>query len=163
VGIFESSYSRKSHRALYCAHSGVMKMYAYMKKLFFWVDMKRDVVHFVAKCLECQQVKVDHHHLATLLQLHDVPMSKWEVISMDFVVGFPLTLHKHNVILVIVDKLTKSVHFIPVRDTYDITDVKHVFISEVVSLYGLTKKIISDRDSRFTSRFLTRLQSALGT
>jgi transposase InsO family protein len=90
-------------------------------------------------------------------------MSKWEVISMDFVVGLPLTSHRHNVILVIVDKLTKSAHFILVRDTYDVTDVVHVFISEVICLHGLPKKIISDRDSRFTSRFCTSLQSALGT
>jgi hypothetical protein len=125
--------------------------------------MKCDVVHFVAKCLECQQVKADHHHLAGLLQPHDVPMSKWEVISMDFVVGLSLTSHRHNAILVIVDKLTKSAHFIPVRDTYDVTDVARVFVSEVIHLHGIPKKIISDRDSRFTSRFWTSLQSALGT
>ena len=82
---------------------------------------------------------------------------------MDFVVGLPLTSHRHNAILVIVDKLTKSAHFIPVRDTYDVTDVAHVFISEVICLHGIPKKIISDRDSRFTSRFWTSLQSALGT
>jgi transposase InsO family protein len=90
-------------------------------------------------------------------------MSKWEVISMDFVVGLPLTSHRHNAILVIVDKLTKSAHFIPVRDTYDVTDVARVFVSEVIHLHGIPKKIISDRDSRFTSRFWTSLQSALGT
>jgi hypothetical protein len=64
---------------------------------------------------------------------------------------------------VIVDKLTKSAHFIPVRDTYDVTDVACVFVSEVIRLHGIPKKIISDRDSRFTSRFWTSLQSALGT
>jgi hypothetical protein len=79
---------KEAHRALYCVHQGVKKMYADMRKLFFWVGMKRDVVHFVTKCLECQQVKANHHHLVGLLQPHDVPMSKWEVISMDFVVGF---------------------------------------------------------------------------
>jgi transposase InsO family protein len=125
--------------------------------------MKRDVAHFVAKFLECQQVKVDCHHPAGLLQPHDVPMSKWEVISMDFVVGLPLTSHRHNTILVIVDKLTKSAHFILVKDTYDVTDVAHVFLSEVIRLHRMPKKIISDRDSRFTSRFWTSLQSTLGT
>jgi hypothetical protein len=69
-------------------------------------------------------------------------MSKWEVISMDFVVGLLLTSHKHNDILVIVDKLTKSAHFIPVRDTYDVTDVVRVFVSEVIHLHGIPKKII---------------------
>jgi hypothetical protein len=122
-------------------------MYAYMKNIFFWVGMKCDVVHFIATCLECQQVKANHHCPVGLLQPHDVPMSKWEAISMDFVMGLPLTLHRHNVILVIVDKLTKSAHFIPVRDTYDVTDVAHVFISEVICLHGLPKKIILDKDS----------------
>jgi transposase InsO family protein len=138
-------------------------MYADMRKLFFWVGMKRNVVHFVAKCLECQQVKADHHHPVGLLQPHDVPMSKWDVISMDFVVGFLLTSHIHNVILVIVYNLTKSANFIPVRDTYDVTDVACVFVSVVIYLHGIPKKIILDRDSRFTSRFWTSLQSTLGT
>jgi hypothetical protein len=138
-------------------------MHVDMRKLFFWVGMNHDVVHFVTKCLQCQQVKADHHHPVGLLQPHDVPMSKWEVISMDFVVGWPLTSHRHDFILVIVDKLTKSAHFIPVRDTYDVTDVARVFVSEVIRLHGIPKKIISDRDSRFTSRFWTSLQSVLGT
>jgi hypothetical protein len=90
-------------------------------------------------------------------------MSKWEVISMDFFVGLLLTPHRHNVILVIVDKLTKSAHFIPIRDTYDVTDVACVFVSEVIRLHRIPKNIISDRDSRFTSRFWTSLQSSLGT
>jgi transposase InsO family protein len=125
--------------------------------------MKRDVVHFFAKCLECQQVKVDNHHSAGLLQPHDVPMSKWEVISMDFVVGLPLTSHRHNAIFLIVDKLTKSAHFILVRDTYDVTHVARVFLSEVIHLHEIPNKIILDRDSRFTSRFWTSFKSALGT
>jgi hypothetical protein len=132
-------------------------MYKDMMKLFFWVGMKHDVVHFIAKCLGFQQVKDDHHHPGGLLQPHDVPMSKWEVISMDFVVGLPLTYHRHNAIIVIVDKLTKSAHFIPVRDTDDITDVARVFVSEVIHFHGIPKKIISDRDYRFTSRFWTSL------
>jgi hypothetical protein len=119
--------------------------------------MKRDVVHFVTKCLECKQVKADHHHPTVLLQPHEVPMSKWEVISMDFFVGLLLTSHRHNAILVIVDKLTKSSHFILIRDTYDVTNVARVFVSEVILFHGIPKKIISDRDSRFTSRFWTSL------
>ena len=63
---------------------------------------------------------------------------------MDFVVGLPLTSSRHNAILVVVDKLTKSAHFIPVRDTYDVTDVARVFINEIVHLHGVPKKIISN-------------------
>jgi hypothetical protein len=105
-GDIRSIILKEVHRVLYCVHPGVKKMYVDMRKLFFWVGMKRDVVHFIAKCLECQQVKADHHHPTGLLQPHDVPMSKWEVIYMDFFVGLPLTSHRHNSILVIVDKLT---------------------------------------------------------
>eukprot|EP00253_Pinus_taeda_P016684 PITA_16684 len=96
----------ESHRALYCAHPDA-------RKLFFWAGMKHDIVQFFAKCLECQRVKVDHRHPAGLLQPHDIPTSKWQVISMDFVVRLPLISQRHNAILVIVDKLTKSAHFIP--------------------------------------------------
>jgi hypothetical protein len=143
----QSIILKESRKALYCAHPCVKKMYADMKKILLWVGMKHDVFHFITKFLECQQVKADHHHSESLLQLHDIPMSKWEVISMDFVVGLPLTSHIHNAILVIVDKLTKNAHFILVRDTYDATDVAHMFISEVIHLHGLPNKIISDRDS----------------
>ena len=76
---------------------------------------------------------------------------------MDFFVGFSLTSHRHNAILVIFDKLTKSAHFIPVRDTYDVTDVERVFVREVIRLHRIPKNIISDRDSRFSTRFWTSL------
>jgi hypothetical protein len=75
-GDIQSIILKEAHRALYCVYPGVKKMYVDMKKIFFWVGIKRDVVHFVAKCLKCQQVKVNHHHPEDLLQLHDVPMSK---------------------------------------------------------------------------------------
>jgi hypothetical protein len=162
-GDIRSIILKESHRALYCVHMSVKKMYTNMKNIFFWVGMKRDVVHFIAKFLECQQVKNDHHHPTGLLQPHDVPMSKWEIISMDFVVGFTLTLLRHNPILVIVEKLTKSAHFILVRDTYDVIDVARFFISEVICLHGLPKKIILDRNSWFSSKFWTSLQSTLET
>jgi hypothetical protein len=81
----------EAHRAVYMAHPGVTKMRADLKPLFFWKGMKADIVSYVARCLECQQVKVEHRHPTGLLQPHVIPESKWEVISMDFIVGFPLT------------------------------------------------------------------------
>jgi len=109
---------KESHHATYMAHPGVQKMYANLKKKFFWACMKKDVAKFVAKCLECQLVKVEHGHPAGLLQPHNIPLSKWEEISMGLIVELPKTTKRHNSILVVVDKLTKSAHFIPVRDTY---------------------------------------------
>lgn len=109
--------------------------------------MKHDIVKFVAKCLECQQVKTDHCHPASLLQPHNIPMTKWEVIYMDFITRLLLTPQGHNSILVVVDKLMKNTHFIPVRDIYEVVDVAQVFINEIIRFHGVPKKTISDRDS----------------
>eukprot|EP00253_Pinus_taeda_P007570 PITA_07570 len=125
--------------------------------------MKKDVANFVAKCLECQLVKAEHGHPARLLLPHNIRESKWEAISMDFIVELPETTKRHNSILVVVDKLTKSAHFIPVRDTYKSSEIAQVFIKEVVILHGCPKKIISDRASIFTGRFWTSFQGTLLT
>ena len=136
----ERTILKESHREPYCAQPCVKKMYADMKKFFLWAGMKHNIVLLVAKCLECQQVKDDHHHPTNLLQPHDIPTTKWEVISMDFVVGLPLTPQRHNAILVVIDKLTKSPHFLLVRDTHDVHDVARVFINEIIIFRGVPKK-----------------------
>jgi hypothetical protein len=125
--------------------------------------MKADIVNYVERCLECQQVKVEHRHLVGLLQPHTIPESKWEVILMDFIVGLPLMARRQDSIFVVVDTLTKSAHFIPVRMTYQEPDIARAFISEIVRIYGVPKRIISDRGSVFTGRFWTSFQEALGT
>jgi hypothetical protein len=76
--------------ALYMAHPAFTKMREDLKPLFFWKGMKADIVNYVARCLECQQVKVEHRHPTILQQPHAIPESKWEVISMEFIVGLPL-------------------------------------------------------------------------
>jgi hypothetical protein len=106
----------EAHRAVYMAHPGVTKMRADLKPLFFWKGMKADIVNFVARCLECQQVKAEHRHPTGLLQPHAIPESKWEVISMDFIVGLPLMARRHDSMFVVVDTLTKSAHFFGAYD-----------------------------------------------
>jgi hypothetical protein len=108
-------------------------------------------------------VKDEHRHPTGLLQPHTIPESKWEVISMDFIVGFPLMARRHDSIFVVVDTLMKSAHFIPVRMTYQAPNLARVFISEIVRLHGMPKRIISDRGSMFTGQFWTSFQEALGT
>jgi hypothetical protein len=103
------------------AHLGVTKMRADLKPLFFWKGMKVDIVNYMVKCLECQQVKDEHRHLVGLLQPHVIPESKWEVISMDFIVGLSLMARRHDSIFVVVDTLTKSEHFIPMH-----THIRHL-------------------------------------
>jgi hypothetical protein len=90
-------------------------------------DEERDC-RYIAKCLECQQVKVEHRHPAGLLQPLPIPEWKWEVISMDFITGFPRTTKQHDAIMVVVDKLSKEAHFILVKSTYKAIDIANIFI-----------------------------------
>ena len=80
--------------------------------------MKKDIVEYVSKCLTCQQIKVEHQVLSSLLNPILIPQWKWDNITMDFVSGFPLTQRKHDSVWVIVDRLTKYAHFLPVRLDY---------------------------------------------
>jgi hypothetical protein len=125
--------------------------------------MKVDIVNYVARCLECQKVKVEYRHSTRLLQPHVIPKSKWEFISMDFIVRFPLTARRHDSIFVVFNTLTKSAQFIPVHTTYHTPNIARFFISEIVRPHGLPKRIISDRGSVFIGQFSTSLQEALKT
>ena len=80
--------------------------------------MKKDVADYVSKCLTCQQVKAEHRHPAGLLQSLPIPEWKWEHVTMDFVVGLPRTQQGNDAVWVIVDRLTKSAHFLPIKITY---------------------------------------------
>ena len=162
-GDIKEAILSEAHREHYCAHLRVNNMDADMKKLFFWPSIMRDVVLFVSKFLKCQQVTKDHGHPTDLLNPHDIPMTKWEVISMEFIVEFPLTYLRHNAILVVDDKLNKSAHFILDRDACYVMDVAKVFINEVICIHEVPKKIIFYRDTKFTSIFWTSMQPELGT
>ncbi len=92
-----------------------------------------------------------------------VPEWKWEWITMDFVIGLPRTHNSHDAVWVILDRLTKSAHFLPVRMDYSLKRLARLYIDEIVRLHGVPVSIVSDRDPRFTSRFWGSLQKALGT
>ena len=125
--------------------------------------MKKDIAEYVSKCLTYQQVKVEHQVPSGLLNLIPIPQWKWDNIIMDFVFAFPLTQKKHDSVWVIVDKLTKSAHFLPTRLNYSMDQLAKLYVSEIVWLHGIPLSIVFDRDPRFTSRFWKELQSALGT
>ena len=117
----------------------------------------------VSKCLTCQQVKAEHQVLSGLLNPLPIPQWKWDNITMDFLSGFPLTQKKHDSVWVIVDKLTKSSHFLPVQLYYSMDRLTELYVNEIVRLNDIPISIVSDRDPRFMSRFWKELQSALGT
>ncbi|KAA3466850.1 integrase [Gossypium australe] len=92
-----------------------------------------------------------------------VPEWKWDRVTMDFVMSLPLAPSKKDAVWVLVEKLTKSAHFIPIRVDYSLDKLANLYVSEIVRLHGVPLSIISDRSPRFTSRFWKRLQEALGT
>ena len=124
---------------------------------------KRCDTKYVSKCLTCQQVKAEHQVPTGLLNPLPIPQWKWDNITMDFVLSFPLTQQKHDSVWVIVDKLTKSAHFILVKMDYSMDRLVELYVKEIVQLHGVPLSIVSDRDLRFTLRFWKELQSALGT
>ncbi|GJQ90678.1 putative nucleotidyltransferase, ribonuclease H [Tanacetum coccineum] len=100
----------EAHSSPFSIHPGSTKMYHDLKQHFWWSGMKRDVATFVSKCLICQQVKIEHQRASGLLQPLEIPVWKWDEISMDFVTGLPWTQRKHDAIWVVVDRLTKLAH-----------------------------------------------------
>ena len=153
----------EAHNTVFTMHSGGNKMYQDLKQFYWWKGMKRDVTEYVSKCLTCQQVKAEHQVPTGLLNPLPIPQWKWDNITMDFVSGFPFTQQKHDSVWVIIDRLTKSAHFIPARIDYSMDRLAELYVDEIVRLHGVPLSIVSDRDPRFTSRFWKELQSALGT
>ncbi|GFS42569.1 hypothetical protein Acr_00g0080620 [Actinidia rufa] len=153
----------EAHNTKFTMHPGGTKMYRDLKETFWWPGMKREIAEFVSRCLSCQQVKAEHQRPAGLLQSLPIPEWKWEHITIDFVVGLPNSPRGCNAIWVIVDRLTKSAHFLPVKTTYSLSKYADLYITEIIRLHGTPVSIVSDRDPRFTSKFWKSLQRALGT
>ncbi|KAG8483030.1 hypothetical protein CXB51_021959 [Gossypium anomalum] len=153
----------EAHSSRMSIHPGSTKMYNDLKRRFWWSGMKRDISDFVSKCLICQQVKAEHQVPSGLLQPIMIPEWKWDRVTMDFVSRLPLSSSKKDAIWVVVDRLTKSTHFIPVRTDYSLDKLAELYVSQIVRLYGVPISIVSDRDPRFTLRFWKKLQEALGT
>jgi hypothetical protein len=153
----------EAHDTAYSIHPGSTKMYYDLKERFWWYGMKRSVAEYVAICDICQRVKAEHQRPAGLLQPLKIPEWKWEEITMDFIVGLPRTQKGYNSIWVVVDRLTKVAHFISVNTTYSGARLAELYISRIVCLHGVPKKIISDRGSQFTSRFWEQLHDSLDT
>jgi hypothetical protein len=152
-----------THRSRYSIHPGCTKMYRDLKVRYWWPKMKIDIADFVAKCLTCSQVKAQHQKPFGELQQLRVPDWKWDDITMDFVTKLPRTPKGNDMIWVIVDRLTKSARFLATKETERLSKLAELYIREIVSRFGIPKSIVSDRDSRFASKFWNRLQQELGT
>nr|GFB57828.1 reverse transcriptase domain-containing protein [Tanacetum cinerariifolium] len=134
-----------------------------MKKLYWWPNMKADIATYVSKCLTCAKVKAEHQRPSRLLVQPKIPKRKWDNITMDFVTKLPKSSQGYDTIWVIVDRLTKSTIFMPIRETDPMDKLARIYLMEVVTRHGIPVSIISDRDLRFASNFWRSLQNALGT
>nr|GEZ38282.1 reverse transcriptase domain-containing protein [Tanacetum cinerariifolium] len=138
-------------------------MYQDLKQLYWWPNMKANIATYVSKCLTCSKVKAEHQKPSGLLVQPEIPKWKWEKISMDFITKLPKTTNGYDTIWVIVDRLTKSAHFLPMRENDPMEKLMKLYMKEVVTRHGVPVSIISDCDGRFTSLFWRALHTALGT
>ncbi|GJQ92512.1 reverse transcriptase domain-containing protein [Tanacetum coccineum] len=151
------------HKSKYSVHLGAEKMYYDLRDMYWWPGMKRDIATYVSKCLTCSKVKVEHQRPLGLLQQPEIPEWKWDKITMDFITKLPRLKSGHDTIWVIVDRLTKSAHFLAIREDYSTEKLAKIYVDEIVVRHGVPVPIISDRDRRFTSHCWQTVQKALGT
>ncbi|CAN6441035.1 unnamed protein product [Victoria cruziana] len=151
------------HSSKFLIHPESNKMYRTAKHYFWWLGMRRDIAYFVAHCLICHLVKVEHQRPGNLLTPWKLLEWKWDEVTMDFVMGLLRTRKIHDVICVVVDRLSKSAHFLAIRATLPLDALADMYICEIVRLHSVPKVIVSDRYPRFTSIFWKAFQSALGT
>jgi hypothetical protein len=154
---------QEAHETPYSIHPGNTKMYIDVKERFWWNNMKQDIAEYIAKCDVCSKVKAEHQKPAGLLQPLKVPDWKWDQITMDFITGLPRTKSGYDSIWVVVDRLTKVSHFIPVKTTYTSVKLADIYMKRIVCLHGVSRSIVSDRGTHFTSHFWKQLHENLGT
>ncbi|GJV63441.1 putative reverse transcriptase domain-containing protein [Tanacetum coccineum] len=153
----------ESHKSKYSLYPGSNKMYHDLKKLYWCPNMKAEIATYVSKCSTCSKVKAEYQKPSGLLVQPKISQWKWEKITMDFITKLPKTLSGYDTIWVIIDRLTKSIHFLPMKETDTMERLTRLYLKEVVSRHRVPVSVISDRVSRFTSRLWQSLQKALGT
>ena len=144
------------HSSAIGGHSGVTATYHRLRRHFVWKGMRNDVDSYIKQCSICQHAKHTNAHPAGLLQPLPIPSGVWKDISMDFIEGLPKS-EGYSVIMVIVDRLTKYAHFIPVKHPYTAPSIAKLFLDHIVKLYGMPQSIVSDRDTIFVSSFWKEL------
>ncbi|GJX88639.1 putative reverse transcriptase domain-containing protein [Tanacetum coccineum] len=140
-----------SHKSKYSIHPGSDKMYQDLKKLYWCPNMKAEIATYVSKCLPSAKVKAEYQKPSGLLVQPVILIWKWENITMDFVTKLPKTSTGQDTICVIIDRLTKSAHFLPMKENDLMEKLTRQYLKEEVMMHGVLVLIISDRDGRFTS------------
>lgn len=153
----------EAHRTIYSVHPSFNKIYHDLKMLYQWPNMKSKISTYVSKCITCSKVMGGHHMPSGLLQQAEIPEWKWELITMHFITKLPRMPCGYNTIQVVVVRLTKSAHFIPIKEMDKMEKLIRTYLREIFRHHGVPISIIFDIDSRFTSSFWQSLQMSLGT
>jgi len=148
------------HDSKIAGHFATYKTIGRVRANFYWPKMDENITEYVRSCDVSQRNKVIRHKKNGLLEPLELPMRPWTAISMDFIVGLPKS-HGYMKIWVIVDRFSKMAHFIPLRTKEHIKELALTFVKEIWRLHGLPESIVSDRDTRFTSKFWTSLMQQL--
>nr|GFB06843.1 reverse transcriptase domain-containing protein [Tanacetum cinerariifolium] len=127
IGDLRALIMHESHKSKYSVHPGSDKMYQDLKQLYWWPNMKADIGTYVSKCLTCLRVKAEHQKPSGLLVQPEIPQWKWDNITMDFVTKLPRTSGGYDTIWVIVDRLTKSGHFLPMREDHSMDKLTRLY------------------------------------
>ncbi|GJU06524.1 putative reverse transcriptase domain-containing protein [Tanacetum coccineum] len=152
-GDLRSVIIQESHKSKYFIYPGFEKMYQDMKKLYWWPNIKADIATYVSKCLTCTRFKAEHQRPSELLVQPAIPEWKWDNITMDFITKLPKSSQGFDTIWVIVDRLTKYAHFLPIRENDPLDKLARLYLNRIVARHGIPVSIICDRDGRFTSNF----------
>jgi hypothetical protein len=151
------------HNSRYAGHLGLNKTRSAMVARYWWPTWGKDMEDYVKRCDTCARNKPSSKAPGGLLQPLPIPDEPWDAVSMDFITQLPETRRGHDAILVFVDRLTKMVHFAPTTTAVDAEETARLFFEHVFRLHGMPKRVLSDRDSRFTSRFWKALMEHSGT
>ncbi|CAA0836889.1 Uncharacterized mitochondrial protein AtMg00860, partial [Striga hermonthica] len=152
TGSLREDIIRHFHDSKFGGHTGVFRTWMRIASTFYWPGLRGDLRDYIGRCDECQRTKADERRPGGLLQPLPVPARIWEDITMDFIEGLPLS-NGFNGVMVVVDRLTKYTHFIPLTHPYTAKSIAKLFVEYVMKLHGVPRSIVSDRDRIFNSSF----------
>jgi hypothetical protein len=153
---------KEKHSEGLVGHFSHDKTFSKLNGLYFWPEMRTDVKNLVDRCRICQHSKGKRHNTG-LYQPLPILERSWDAVSMDFILGLPMTQTGVDSIFVVVDIFSKMAHFIPCKKTSDATHIANLFLKEVVRLHGLPRSIVLDQDTKFVGHFWRNLWKKLGT